>query len=501
MRQSSPVPSVDLVIRPGVGRWIPLGLIAVLLAACAGDRPVFLPPDLPKRSETISRPANALENAAQREHLRLMAAFGGEYSAPAAKRLVEQVISKLASTSGQANDRYELTLLNSPVVNAFALPNGRLYLTRGLLALANDQAEIASVVAHEIAHVQARHAVERAELQQRSDLVQRVVAQVLDDPAGGTAVQNRSKLTIASFSRAQELEADLIAVKAIAAAGFDPYGASRFLASLGRTTNHRAMLTGDRPGSRGLDILSSHPSTTERIQLTLATARQIAAPGLGQSDRDTWLNALEGLSFGDDPRDGTVRGRRYINPSLGIAFTAPEGLTLESSRDAVLGVGGSGAKAMRFDSVQLEANQTLEGYVGTGWIEGVTPGPVELISVNGLRAALTSGKGTDWSFRLAAIQSNQRTYRFIFAAKGPEAELERNFRSVVTSFQQMSPADVARVKPLRVRIVTASAADTAQSLAAQMATDDKALDQFLILNGLDRGASIRPGQRYKLIVE
>lgn len=485
------------VLKPAVV----LPFLVLLLGACAGERPVFLPPEPPRRSSDTSRAANALDSAAQREHQRLLLAFGGEYSSPTAKRAIDQIVTKLASTASQANASYEVTLLNSPVVNAFALPTGRLYLTRGLLALANDQAEIASVVAHEIAHVQARHAVERAELQQRSELVQRVVAQVLDDPAAGATVQARSKITIASFSRQQELEADLIAVKAIAAAGLDPYGASRFLASLGRTTNHRAMLMGERASMRGLDILSSHPSTTERVQLTLATARQIAAPGLGQSDRDGWLNALEGLSFGDDPRDGAVRGRRYINPSLGLSFTAPEGLTLESTRDAVLGVGGNGSRAMRFDSVQLESNQTLESYIGSGWIEGVTPGPVELLTVNGMSAAVTAGKGTDWNFRLAAIQSNQRTYRFIFAAKGPEGELDRNFRSVVTSFQRLTSDEIARVKPLRLRTVVASSADTVQSLAGQMATEDKMVDQFMILNGLDRGTAITPGRRYKLIVE
>ena len=321
------------------------------------------------------------------------------------------------------------------------------------------------------------------------------------DPVAGALVQARSKLSLASFSRQQELEADMIAVKAIAAAGYDPYGASRFLASLGRTTRDRAMLMGERPGSRGMDILSTHPSTTERIQLTLATARQIAAPGLGQRDRDNWLTALDGLSFGDDPREGAVRGRRYVNPSLGLSFTAPEGLTLESTRDAVLGVGGNGARAMRFDSVQLDSSQTLESYVGTGWIDGVTPGRVETSTINGLPAALTSGKGTDWSFRLAAIRSDQRTYRFIFAAKGPEADLDRNFRAVVSSFTRLSAAEAAQVRPLRIRTVVASGSDTPATLASRMAPDERALDQFLILNGLDRGAALTPGQRYKLIVE
>ncbi len=501
MRRASDPMKAGQPLAAGARKLAVAALCAMMLASCAGDRPIFLPPEPPRRPNQLGVAGNALESATQREHQRLMAAFGGEYRAPAVKRMVDEIVAKLAETSPQPNGAYEVTLLNSPVVNAFALPNGRLYITRGLLALANDRAEAASVVAHEIAHVQARHAVERAELQQRSELVRRVVAQVLEDPLAGEAVQAHSRVSIATFSRQQELEADLIAVKAIAAAGFDPYGASRFLASLQRTTNHRAMLMGERPGARGLDILSTHPSTGERIQLTLATARQIAAPGLGQRDREGWLSALDGLSFGDDPREGAVRGRTYVNPSLGLSFTAPEGLALESTRDAVLGVGAQGAKAMRFDSVQLEANQTLESYVGAGWIEGVTPGPVERLTVNGLPAALTSGRGTDWHFRLAAIQSDQRTYRFIFAAKGSDQDLDRSFRSVVNSFRRLSPSEAANVRPLKLRTITAAASDTIASLAGQMASDDRALDQFLILNGLDRNSPVTPGQRYKVIAE
>jgi predicted Zn-dependent protease len=338
-------------------------------------------------------------------------------------------------------------------------------------------------------------------MQQRSELVQRVVSQVLNDPSAGATVQAQSRISIAGFSRQQELEADQIAVKAIAAAGFDPYGASRFLASLQRSTGQRALLTGERAAGRGMDILSTHPSTAERINLTIAAARQISAPGIGDRDRNSWLAALDGLSFGDDPSDGTVRGRRYINPALGLSFTAPDGLTLESTREAVLGVGGNGSRALRFDSVQLEGGQTLEAYVAAGWIEGVTPGPVETLTVNGMPAALTSGRGADWTFRLAAVQSEQRTFRFIFASRGADAEIDRGFRAAVTSFRRLSAAEAAGVRPLRLRVVTAGGGDTAQSLAAQMAGDERALEQFLVLNGLERGGAVTPGQRYKLISE
>lgn len=483
--------------RPQAITWCLLA--GLWLAGCAGDRAVFLPPERPASGE---RAASAVDRIADREHQRLLAAFGGEYRSPGVTRAIEEIVGKLESAQGRSASGYQVTLLNSPVVNAFALPNGRLYLTRGLIALANDRSEIASVIAHEIAHVTARHALERAELQQRSELVGRVVSQVLGDEQAGQQVQIQSRVTLASFSRQQELEADLIGVRAIAMAGFDPYGASRFLASLQRTTGQRSMLTGER-GPRGLDILSTHPSTAERIQLALASARQISAPGLGASLREEWLAGLDGLSFGDDPSSGTVRGRRYVNPTLGLSFTVPEGLTLESTRDAVLGVGGNGSRAMRFDSVQIEPGQSLASYVASGWIEGVQAGPVEQLTVNGMPAALTSGRGSDWSFRLAAIQSDQRTYRFIFAARTTDtAELDRSFRAVVTSFARMSPAEARDVRPLRIRVVTAQAGDTVASFAARMATPgDNATEQFLILNGLERGAGLTPGRRYKIVVE
>lgn len=475
--------------------------LAILAAGCSGDRPVFLPPEPPTRPQNLPSTPNALEQAAAREHQRLLSAFGGEYRAPAVSRAIEDVVAKLERAAGRPASGYAVTLLNSPVVNAFALPNGRLYVTRGLIALANDRSEIASVIAHEIAHVTARHAVERAELQQRSELVGRVVSQVLGDQQAGQQVQVQSRVTIASFSRQQELEADQIAVRAVAAAGFDPYGAARFLTSLQRTTSQRAMLTGER-GLRGLDILSTHPSTAERIQLALAAARQIAAPGIGASEREEWLQTLDGLSFGEDPSGGTVRGRRYVNPGLGLSFTAPEGLTLESTRDAVLGVGGNGARAMRFDSVQLDPNQSLEAYVASGWIEGVRAGPVERMDVNGMAAALMAGQGSDWSFRLAAIQSEQRTYRFIFASRGAaDAELDRSFRAAVSSFRRLSPAEARAIRALKVKVVTAGAGDTVESLARGMASEDRAIEQFLILNGLERASPLTPGRRYKLIVE
>jgi predicted Zn-dependent protease len=487
------------------GSWVlpkrlaALALPACLLVGCIGDQSSLLPPQRPADGELAPR-VSTLQRASDSEHQRLLAAFGGEYRAPKARAALDEVVQRLAKAGEGQIGAYEITILNSPVVNAFALPNGRLYVTRGLLALASDTAEIASVLAHEIAHVTAQHAVERAERELESALVSQVVSQVLKDPAQGAAVQAGSKLSLARFSRQQELTADQISVRNIARAGYDPYGAGRFLVALGRNTAFRNSAQNQSADDKRLDILSSHPQTPERIAAVTAAARQIGAPGIGERDSARWLSAIDGLAYGDDPRDGVVRGRRYVNSALRIAFSAPEGFSLEAARDMVIGVSANGSQALRFDSVTLKPDQTLESYVAAGWIEGVETNAVEKREIAGQPAVIATGKGTDWSFRLAAVQAGDRVYRFILAGRGGN-DPERPMRSVIDSFRALAPAEAQAVRPMQIRLVTAEAGDSPASMAARMPEQDRALELFLLLNGLERNAALVPGQRYKIVAE
>ncbi|TCR67267.1 M48 family metalloprotease [Bosea sp. BK604] len=473
-------------------------LPAVLLAGCLGEQSALLPPQRPSDGELAPR-ISAIARASDSEHQRLLAAFGGEYRAPQARAVLDDIVARLAKAGEGQIGTYEITILNSPIVNAFALPTGRLYVTRGLLALSNDTSEIASVMAHEIAHVTARHAVERAEAEAESAVVSQVVSQVLNDPVAGAAVQAGSKLSLARFSRQQELAADQISVRNISRAGYDPYGAGRFLAALGRNTAFRNAAQGQSSGDKKLDILSSHPSTPERVAAVTGAARQIGAPGIGEREASRWLSAIDGIAYGDDPSDGVVRGKRYLNSALRIAFSAPEGFDLEAARDMVIGVSSNNAQALRFDSVTLKPGQTLESYVASGWIEGVTTGPAETLDLAGHPAVLASGKGTDWTFRLAAIQAGSRVYRFILAARG-NSDPERPMRAVLDSFRTLTPAEAQATRPLQLRIVSADSSDPA-SLAGRMAVQDRPLELFLLLNGLDRASRLNPGQRYKIVTE
>lgn len=470
-----------------------------LLVGCLGDQSALLPASSTSENEIAPR-ISTVQRASDQEHQRLLAAFGGEYRAPRARAALDEVVQRLAKAGEGQIGHYDITILNSPVVNAFALPNGRLYVTRGLLALANDTSEIASVLAHEIAHVTAQHAVERAEKEAESALVSQVVSQVLKDPTRGAAVSAGSKLSLAKFSRQQELTADQISVRNISRAGYDPYGAGRFLATLGRNTAFRSSGQNQSADDKRLDILSSHPQTPERIAAVTAAARQIGAPGIGERDANRWLAAIEGLAYGDDPRDGVVRGRRYLNSALRIGFSAPDGFSLEAAQDMVIGVSANGAQALRFDSVTLKSGQTLESYVAAGWIEGVETTGIEKTEVAGQPAVRAHGRGTDWTFRLAAVQIGDRVYRFILAARGG-SDPERQMRGIIDSFRVMTPAEAQSVRPMQIRLVAAEADDTIASMAERMPEQDRPGELFQLLNGLDRNAALTPGQRYKVVAE
>src|SRR5918995_870908 len=173
-------------------------MLAALLAGCSGF------------GGDISLPANAprvIGPDRDRDHVRLVRAFGGEGRAPELQRLLADVTNRLVMATDRPDESYQVTILNSPVVNAFALPNGRLYVTRGLLALANDSSEVAAVLSHEIAHVTLRHASQRNEMQARSTLIKRVTEDVLNDAEQAAVVQSQARSNLANFSRAQELEA------------------------------------------------------------------------------------------------------------------------------------------------------------------------------------------------------------------------------------------------------------------------------------------------------
>jgi predicted Zn-dependent protease len=437
--------------------------------------------------------------AAEREHERILSSYGGAYDDPRLEALITKTVDRLVAASDRPDLAYRVTILNSGAVNAFALPTGQLYVTRGLIALASDTSELSSVLSHEMAHVLAKHASIREDQARQAAIVTRVVTDMGNDPDLTALALAKTKLTMASFSRAQEFEADGIGVGISARAHFDPYGAARFLTAMERNAAMKAGKASLDPRSQ--DFLSSHPATPDRVDNARANARQYTAPQGGEQDRETYLSAIDNIVYGEDPSEGFVRGRRFLHPKLGFTFQAPEAFTLDNTAQAVIGVRDGGSQAMRFDVVRVPAEQTLGDYLNSGWMENVDKATTEDITVNGFPAATALAHGDQWQFRITTLRFGSDVYRFIFAAKQKTTESERNARETVASFRRLTLEEIQAARPLRIKVITVQPGDTVESLSHRMAGVDRPAERFRVLNGLEPHAQVRVRDKVKIVVD
>jgi predicted Zn-dependent protease len=479
--------------------WAALGVLwlSLGLTAC-GDMTRFQtaqPAAPPVKPKTTIAPTQATE----REHERILASYGGTYDDPKLEALITKTVERLVAASDRPDQTYKVTILNSGAVNAFALPTGQLYVTRGLIALASDTSELSSVLSHEMAHVLAKHASVREDEARKAAVVTRVMTDMSNDPDVTALALAKTKLTLASFSRNQEFEADGIGVGISARAHFDPHGAARFLTSMERNAELKAGKTSLDP--RAQDFVSSHPATPERIQNAQMMARQYSAPEGSERDREEYLSAVDSIVYGEDPSEGFVRGRRFLHPKLGFTFQAPENFTLDNTAQAVIGVREGGSQAMRFDVVRVPAEQSLGDYLNSGWMDGVEKASTEDLTINGFPAASASAHSDQWQFKVFALRFGTDVYRFIFANRQKTTETERNARETVNSFRRLTLEEIQAARPLRIKVITVQPGDTVESLSHRMAGLDHPSERFRVLNGLDAHAQVKVRDRVKIVVD
>jgi len=474
-------------------------LAAASLAAC-GDMGRFQTASIPS-SAPIIKPNRTVTTtpASEKEHERILASYGGVYDDPKLESLVSKTVDRLVAASERPDQAYKVTILNSGAVNAFALPTGQLYVTRGLIALASDTSELSSVLSHEMAHVLAKHAAQREDQARQAAICDTVVSDMGTDPEVTAFTIAKNKLSMANFSRAQELDADEMGVGISARAHFDPYGASRFLTSMERNAELKAGKASFDP--RAQDFLSSHPATPERVQKAQAVARQYNSPDNAERDREDYLSAIDNIVYGEDPSEGFVRGRRFLHPKLGFTFQAPEYFSLDNTAQAVIGVREGGAQAMRFDVVRVPSEQTLSDYLNSGWMENVDKSTTEDMTINGMPAAATTARGDQWQFKVYALRMDNDVYRFIFATKQKSTESDRNARETVNSFRKLTLDEIQQARPLRIKVITVQPGDTVESLSHRMAGIDHPVERFRVLNGLDSKAQVKVRDRVKIVVD
>jgi len=459
-------------------------------------QPTVSPSDTPQTAEKAGA-SDPRTRIGANEHPRIIASYGGEFRDAKTERLVARIVGALTLVSENPQQAYRITVLNSPAVNAFALPGGYLYVTRGLLALANDASEVAAVLSHEMAHVTANHGLERQRREQEVEIAGQVADELFSDSIAGRQVVARGKLSLAAFSRNQELQADVIGIRMLGEAGYDPYAAPRFLESMDANQRFAAV---DPEADANLDFLASHPNAPQRLELAKNHARAFGQEGVGDRGREYYLDGIDGLLFGDSPNEGYVRGTEFLHPVLGVKFRVPSGFRIDNNADAVLAT-GPGDLAIRFDGVTDNGRQSLTDYIASGWVTGLDPASIRQTRINGLPAATARASADRWDFDITVIRLNDRIYRFLTAAERGSSDLEATASVVRAGFRKMSGSEIRALQPLRIRIVTIAQGDTLASLAAKMRGVERKVELFRLLNAVSPGSILVPGQKVKIVTD
>ncbi|HCW59537.1 MAG TPA: peptidase M48 Ste24p [Sphingobium sp.] len=459
---------------------------------------------------TVSSISQQDKASGAKQHPELLKEFGGPYAGPQA-RYVETVGRRIAVQSGLSNAQgdFTVTLLNSPVNNAFAIPGGYVYVTRQLMALMNDEAELAGVLGHEVGHVAAQHGQRRQKTAQRNAiggaLLQVLTGALLGDSGFAGLIQRGigtgSQLLTLKFSRSQEYEADDLGIRYLASGGYDPRALSDMLASLAAQSNLDAQVAGS---ARSMpEWASTHPDPASRVDRAAREAQATRSTSTTRN-RDVFLAALDGVLYGDDPKQGVIDGSRFRHPDLRLSFAAPSGFGMENGSDAV-SITGSGGQA-QFGTAAYRGD--LSAYIDSvfsalGDGKGVPGGAVSRTTINGIPAAWRTVRATSQSSQVDATVfaydfGGGKAYHFLLLT--PAGRGIGPFTSMVQSVQRLSAKDAAAIKPRRIDVVTVKAGDTVQSLSRRMAYSDLQLERFLTINALDANATLRPGQKVKIVV-
>mgnify|MGYP001549717155 CR=1 FL=1 len=478
-------------------RIILIGLAAMSIGAKKAD------------SLPVAQPMTASDRAqGAKAHPELLQEFGGLYSGPQAA-YVTRVGQKIALQSGLAETQsaFTVSLLNSSVSNAFAIPGGYVYVTRQLLALMNDEAELASVMGHEVGHVAARHAQQRSSAATKGALgtilgtvLGAVVAGSDGAKLGQQLAGSLAQRYVLKYSRSQEYQADDLGVSYLGKAGYDPMASSSMLAALAAQTALDSRLLGTE-GKSLPEWASTHPDPASRV--TRAAQRAATTPSTGKvRNRDGFLAAIDGVLYDDDPHQGIVDGRVFRHPDLKLTFTAPEGFAMVNSPQAVV-VSGSGGQA-QFTGAAY--NGDLRSYVDSVFraVGGQTTlnyGNIASRSVNGINAAYASASANTQSGPVVVTVFAYEfgpTTAFHFVAISP-AGSAGVFDGLFTSVRRLGANEIASIKPRRIDVITVKAGETVASLAGRMAYSNYKVERFRVLNALTATAVVKPGQKVKIV--
>ena len=442
-------------------------------------------------------------NIGAKEHPKIIKSFGGIYQNKKLQEYIRNIGNKIIAKADLRDARWTFTILDSPIVNAFALPGGYVYVTRGLLALANDEAEIASVIGHEIAHVTARHTAQRHAKSALSgiglDLLSILVGQPIITNLASIGVQG----VLSSFSRSEELEADELGVQYILKAKYDPEGSYRFLSRLDKLTK----ISSENEQTAISSIFSTHPKTTDRIKIS----KEIIPSNLSYKKyRKKYLSVINNMVYGDNTSQGIVKNHQFFHLELDFSFNIPKRYKVFNNDNSIILFTKTKDEIIIFDGLDSQPGMSLielaESIYNRSDIRAFKEIEInDKLAIYFDEKPIIKYEGRDYNRRTYLINwRNNRIWRFSLLINPSSKDI--NFEKgdlIASSLHNLTEEEKILGKPKYIKIIETKLNDTPAILSTKMGIEDKKLEYFCILNGIELDKSketLEQGALIKMIV-
>ncbi len=486
-------------------------LAAALLAGCATE--TVKNPVTGQQERTVMNETTELAEG-KKAHEQVLAEYGA-YKDARLQAYVDGVGQRLARQSERAQLAWTFTVLDSPEINAFALPGGYVYVTRGIMAYMDSEADLAGVIGHEIGHVTARHGSQRATRQQKAGvgvIAATILGAVLESAGLGGAGELASQVSqtvaasyIATYGREQELQADRLGAEYLARSNYDPRNmidVIQVLKNQERFAEEAARAEG-RTAPAQANWLASHPSNDKRLQ----DITQIAQQYEGKYDdegRARYLQAINGMSFGESREQGVTRGRNFYHEPLAIAITAPPGWKVRNATDAITLINAEGNAGLVVKTVPPQAGGSHEEIIRN--VLKPTTGRVERSALNGLSATHFVGSRSDEQGQAQPIEltvvSGPTGQNFLLGYAAKDADTMQRalaqIKQAEATFRPLSAADRTAARPWTIKTVPYQRGSLPQ-LARQSPLASLPEQQLKLINGVYGGGEPAAGQLIKVI--
>lgn len=445
----------------------------------------------------------------RKEHPNILKQYQ-KYSHAELQAYIEQVGQPLAASSHRPGLVYRFTLLDSPEVNAFALPGGYVYITRGLLAYLNSEAELAAVLGHEIGHVTARHGVRQYSAAMATSLgvgLGSIFVPELRSQGAQDLMNVLGSALLRGYGRDHELEADRLGAEYLARTGYDPQAMIQVIKVLKHQELFEQQLAKEENREPRVyhGVFSSHPDNDQRLHEVVGAANAFKGAAITRSNgREQFVRRMEGVVFGPSAREGVLRGQAFFHGELNIGVRFPDLWRVDNLPDRLQASAPQQAAILQLSLEELGKQQTPETFLKQKFKTDTLSGG-EVLKIDGIQGytgvtSLNTSLGKR-DARVAAVFHNKQVYLFVGVSKEAEAlkRFESEMLATIRSFHILQEAERKLAEPLHIHVITAKAGATFRELATQAKLQHHAEEQLRLLNDRYPKGEPHTGELIKII--